>query len=94
MPPHPLWMTRHQPRAARFALRKKLKPSVSRLAQMNTVRMGLAVMISQTSPTIVPIVLVLVRMLATVVASCKIPPSCKVMVAGVGVEPTIFRRRT
>ena len=58
---------RHQPRAARLALRKMEKPRVTRPAQMNSVRMGLAVMMSQTSPTRFASVLVLPRMVATVV---------------------------
>ena len=67
---------RHQPRAARLALRKMEKPRVTRPAQMNSVRMGLAVMMSQTSPTSVASVLVLPRMVATVVeAAVSVVPS-------------------
>ena len=60
---------RYQPRAARLARRKMLNPSETSAAQMNTVSSGLAVMMSQTSPTRVAKVLVLPRMVEIVVAA-------------------------
>lgn len=64
--PHPT-RPRHQPRAARLALRNTLKPILSSETQMNTNRTGLAVITSHTSLTTVLIVLTLLRMLVTVV---------------------------
>ena len=92
---------RHQPRAARLALRKMEKPRVTRPAQMNSVRMGLAVMMSQTSPTSVASVLVLPRMVATVVeAAVSAVPSfhrfdgcgrrTRTSISGVRTRPATF----
>ena len=68
--PHTPYL-RHQPRAARLALRKMEKPRVTRPAQMNSVRMGLAVMMSQTDLTRSASVVVLPRMVATVVEAAS-----------------------
>lgn len=56
---------------------------------MNTHKIGLAVMTSQTSPTTVLMLLTLPRMVATEVAELvsSTPPFLKFMVAGEGIEP-------